>query len=582
MRDKTPPHDHRLLRSLPGRARMLGLAGAAVVGAGLLVPTGSPSAAEPVRCGPSPVPTFFADETRQPPVAAPDWPGHYTLTAHVDAHSFHSEWPAVRTLGYSAPGAPMQYLGPTIVTERGKPIDVTVVNGLPPAGTPIFPFDQPDDRNSITMHRHAGLQPAPSDGVPAPLQPEIPPGGSMTNHFPNDQAAGPLWYHDHAHRNTSYHVYAGLAGFSPNTDEIEAGFPLPRGEFAQRFAIQDKKFKPDATLCYNHADPEFFGDLPVVNGTVAPKSSVEPRRYTFTLLNASDSRSYRFGLRQAGGQRANVPRMTVVGNDSGYLLHPAPVSELLVAPAERYVVVVDFTGHEAENWVLTNNAPAPLGDLDEVDPDGGGIPQIMRFDVGTSSSSPDHSQIPEALPETNNGLPPEALLPDARLRTVQAAEATPGVPQLGDRDRLLDYHDEPTETPQLDSAEVWAMRNRSPDAHPIHLHMVELRLIGRWHVGRWDADGRPVPGTIGPFEPPRPHETGPKETFVSPPDYITAWVGRFTLPGTTVWHCHILSHEDGAMSMVEMMRPMVVGSAPQTQLPLVGSRERLDELIRQP
>jgi spore coat protein A len=78
------------------------------------------------------------------------------------------------------------------------------------------------------------------------------------------------------------------------------------------------------------------------------------------------------------------------------------------------------------------------------------------------------------------------------------------------------------------------MRNHSPDAHPFHEHIVELHLIGRWHVGAWDANGKPVPGTIGPFGPAQAYESGPKDTFVSPPDFITAWVGKYTIEGTSI------------------------------------------------
>lgn len=107
-------------------------------------------------------------------------------------------------LGLQHGERPASYLGPTIVTTKGKPIDVTLVNGLPSAGTQMFPFDQPTDGNDIVMHRHGGLQPAASDGIPGQ---EIAPGSSRTNHYPNDQAAGLLWYHDHADHVTSYRVY---------------------------------------------------------------------------------------------------------------------------------------------------------------------------------------------------------------------------------------------------------------------------------------------------------------------------------------------------------------------------------------
>jgi spore coat protein A len=502
-------------------------------------------------------------------------------------HSFSpaNNWPEVTTLGYSAPGAASDFLGPTIITREDRPADVKVINGLPAAGTAIFPFDQPNNDNRLTLHRHGGLQPAESDGAPAPIGVEVPPGGSQTQHYPNNQAAAPLWYHDHVDAQTSYHAYEGLAGFIPNTDRRESTFGLPTGDFAKAYVLQDKSFNDDMTLCYTHADPEFFGDLPVINGIVAPKQTVEPRRYTFTFINGSDSRFYRLSLKQeTGGSTAtDAPKMTVVASDSGYLLHPAEVNELLVAPGERYKVVVDFTGHNTQDWVLANNAPTPFGPLDGVDPTGAGIPQLMRFDVGSSVSLPDRSRVPGVLPETNNVLPPAALLAQARLRTVQAGEVIPGAPQLGDKNQLLNYFDPATETPQVNSTEAWAMRNHSPDAHPIHLHLVEMRLIGRWHVGQFDANGNPVPSTIGPFEPPAPYETGPKETLVSPPDYITVWVARFTVGGASVWHCHIMSHEDGASrgGAIEMMRPLVIGNTPQTQLPLIHNQVQLDQSIRQ-
>jgi spore coat protein A, manganese oxidase len=540
-----------------------------------------PAAAPPTECGPSPVPTLFTDAVAQPPVARPDDRAgrHYTLTAQQGVHRFSSQWPAVPTLGYTADPVhtPASYLGPTIVTTRGTPIDVTLVNGL---GTgKLFPFDPPFDRNEIVMHRHGGLQAATDDGSPAQ---KVFPGGQRTNHYPNTQAAAPLWYHDHADLVTSYRVYEGLAGFMPNTDRIEGILNrfLPSGDFAKAYVLQDKRFNPDYTLCYTHAQPEFFGDLPVVNGTIAPYQRVEPRHYTFTFINGSDSRFYRLSLTGPAGVAG--PQMTVIGSDSGYVARPAEVDDLLIAPGERYKVVVDFTGHASQQWVLHNDAAEPFPDGDEPV---GSMRQLMRFDVGASLSSRDRTFVPPVIPETNNLTPVAGLIHRARLRTLQADETSPGVPLLGDASRLRFFDDPATETPQLGSKEVWAIRNASPDAHPIHEHLVELRLVGRWHVGRWIRDpdhpelgARPDPTSIGPFEPPGAWESGPKDTFVAPKDFITAWVGRYTIGGTSVWHCHILSHEDAEGH--EMMRPLVVGDDAQTQLPLVANAMALDRLIR--
>ncbi|WP_179022870.1 multicopper oxidase family protein [Streptomyces sp. IMTB 2501] len=523
--------------------------------------------------------TPFTDQVRQPPVAAPDAENHYTVTVGVhNTHRFSSAWGPTKTLGYSTANAIVDYLGPTIVTQQHRPIKVRFINNLPAAGTAVFPFDQPN--NTITTHRHGGLQSVASDGPPLPNGVEVPPGGSQTQDYPNNQAAAPLWYHDHADAHASYHVYEGLAGLAPNTDKLESSFGLPLGDFAKSYVLQDKSFNADYSLCYTHADPEFFGDRPVINGTIAPKQNVEPRRYTFTLVNGSDSRFYHLSLRQVAGSASAAPTMIVVGNDEGYLLHPARVSDLLIAPGERYQAVVDFTSHNGQQWVLANDASAPYPGPDTAPL----IPELMRFDVCSEVTSPDHSRVPKTIREANNAEPLASKLAQARLRTVQAGENTPGVTQMGDKNQLLNYFDPPTETPQLGSTEVWAMRNHSPDAHPFHEHIAELRLIGRWHVGQPDTTGKPVPGTIGPFEPAAAYESGPKDTFVSPPDYITAWVGKYTIPGISVWHCHILSHEDGSSTggTIEMMRPLAVGSKPQVQLPRVLTQERLDQLVRQP
>jgi spore coat protein A, manganese oxidase len=539
--------------------------------------------AEPPPCGASPMPTFFKDPVQQPPVAAPATA--YTLYARKGVHTFSTDWPPVPSLGYTtngtaSPGEDL-YLGPTIVTTEGTPVDVTLVNGLPAAPTRMFPFDPALDGNKVVLHRHGGLQDPVNDGIPGQ---ETAPNGSRLYHYPNNQAAAPVWYHDHGDETTSYRVYEGLAGYMPNTDAIETqqlNNELPSGAFSKAFVLQDKSFNSDKTMCYTHVAPEFFGDLPVVNGTVAPFQKVEPRRYTFTFINGSDSRFYHVSLTGGTGP---APKMTVVGGDQGYLLNPARVSDLLVAPGERYKVVVDFTGHASQDWVLSNDAatPYPGGD-----PSVATIPQLMQFRVGAAiSNPPDTSFVPPVIGETNNLTSPAVSLLTARLRTVQAGEIIPGAALLGDKAQLDLFDERPiAETPQLGSTEVWAMRNASPDTHPIHEHLVELRLVGRWHVGNWIRDpnhpelgAQPDPATVGQFEAPGAWESGPKDTMVSPKDYITAWVGTYTVAGQSVWHCHILSHEDAAGH--EMMRPLVIGTAPQTQLPVVGTQQNLDALIR--
>ena len=216
-------------------------------------PTCGQSPTELPSVVPSPVTTPFVDNVGQPAVAVTDSANHYTLSAHMDTHSFATGWPAVPTMGYDAVKVTggvntvlshMAYLGPTIVTKKGKPIQVTIKNDLP-AGVDLFPQWGMMPQNTTVLHRHGGLQPAISDGAP---EQAVKPGDSRTNTYPNDQAAAPLWYHDHADGVTSYNVYAGLAGFMPNTDRLEPLFNLPAGNFAKAYVLQDKSFYADHRL----------------------------------------------------------------------------------------------------------------------------------------------------------------------------------------------------------------------------------------------------------------------------------------------------------------------------------------------
>jgi len=104
--------------------------------------------------------------------------------------------------------------------------------------------------------------------------------------------------------------------------------------------------------------------------------------------------------------------------------------------------------------------------------------------------------------------------------------------------------------------------------------------------------GNAFPVTLGAFQPPGAWESGPKDTFVSPRNMVTVWVATFTIPGNSVWHCHILEHEDMMMTVPNpaeglpdvvsdgMMRPIhIQANMPQTQLPIVGNLANLNKLV---
>src|SRR5450631_670335 len=99
-----------------------------------------------------------------------------------------------------------------------------------------------------------------------------------------------------------------------------------------------------------------------------------------------------------------------------------------------------------------------------------------------------------------------------------------------------------------------------------------------------------VPGDFGRVPGTRCLGVRPKGHLVSPPNMVTVWVATFNIPGNSVWHCHILSHEDMMMTTTSptglpvvsdgMMRPThIQANMPQTQLPVVGTLSNLNKLV---
>ena len=111
-----------------------------------------------------------------------------------------------------------------------------------------------------------------------------------------------------------------------------------------------------------------------MNGKTWPYLDVEPRQYRFRLLNGSNARFYDLTL--SNGRQ----HFLVIATDDGYLQNAVSTSHLLIAPGERYEVIVDFTGiSEGTEILLYNSARTPYPDGEPVNRNTTG--QVMKFKV---------------------------------------------------------------------------------------------------------------------------------------------------------------------------------------------------------
>jgi len=440
--------------------------------------------------------------------------------------------------------------------------------------------------------------------------------GYATFQYPNANRASTIWYHDHTLGMTRLNVYAGPAGFyiirgGPDGDDavIDTRFgtpavlPGPAPKENDKFppnktyyeipiAIQDRSFNTDGSLFYPDTraffdgitgpyipdtdisplwNPEFFGNMMMVNGNTWPFQVVEQRRYRLRFLNGCQSRFLILDFNQITGVE-----VWAIGNEGGFLAAPVNLTatngnRLPMGLAERADVIVDFTNVPLGNYVLGNVGP------DE--PYGGGVPgvdfpvadqastgQVMEFRVvpalaADPTTPPQFLQLPAIAPlPAATVTRPLALLEemsaffaDAPAETLLGTVA--GDPNVAPGVWAKRLWAEPiTENPALGATEVWEFYNATGDAHPIHVHEVVFEVIDRQDifVNEGTQEVQVVPGSVP--TPPEPWETGFKDTVTAFPGQVTRIRAQFNTPGQFVWHCHIVEHEDN-----EMMRPYRIG-----------------------
>jgi spore coat protein A, manganese oxidase len=439
----------------------------------------------------------------------------------------HRDMKPTRMWGYG--GA---FPGPTFDLPSGQPVLVEWANELP--NKHFLPIDhtlhgaeagKPEVR--AVAHLHGGKVPPKSDGYPEDW---IVPGKSAVYHYPNEQDAAMLWYHDHAMGINRLNIFSGLAGAYILRDETETALRLPAGKYEIPLIICDRMFDKDSQLYYPVSDkpeapwtPEFFGDANLVNGTLFPFLDVQPRKYRFRVLNVSNGRFYRLSL-------SNKQPFQQIGTDQGLLPTPAQAQKVSIAPGERLDLIIDFKDSAGAQIVLH----------DDVVP-------VMQFRVA-SASVKDDSLVPAALRAIER-LPESSAVKTRVLSLDEVDDLVQNPVRM-----LLNesgWHDPVTENPVLDSTEIWSFVNPTDDSHPIHLHLVKFLILDRRKFETFGFVTKKQLRFTGPPVPPDPTEAGWKDTVRAEPGMVTRIIVKFAgYPGRYVWHCHILEHEDN-----EMMRP---------------------------
>lgn len=389
--------------------------------------------------------------------------------------------------------------GPILETNVGDHVIVHFRNEL----------DEP-----TTIHWHGIRVPNDADGSEHTQTP-VAPGGSYDYVFDTDDA-GTFWYHPHIRGDVQ--LEKGLYG----AVRVNGG-TSPQVAADRVFVLDDVKLAADGSLDDSVDEDDIMlgrqGDTLLVNGHVAPVLEVAAgARERWRFVDAANGRFFKLSL-------PGHPFL-VIGWDGGIIPAPYSTETLLIAPGERYEVIVDLEGVPGDAVTLQtlfyDRAPPMLTDPGPLD--------LMTVRLGDRGADPVDLPTTWATFET---IPVDTNTPVQNF--VFHEETTP----TGERAFSINGERYPQVTPLLTTAgavEIWRVQDDVGMDHPFHLHGMFFQVL--------DIDGVPVA-----------HQ-GWKDTVIVPRYATLRFAVRYGEPGHWMYHCHILEHQErGMMGVLTVSAP---------------------------
>jgi FtsP/CotA-like multicopper oxidase with cupredoxin domain len=470
-------------------------AGLVLVGGGAIVwsqvsapkPSASPSPSTPTAAASS--------ELEQPPVLR-SVDGQLDVTLVAAESTVTIGGIAVGALTYSQ-GLP----GPTLVVRGGDVVSITLDNQLP---------------SPTNLHTH-GLHVSP-DGSSDNVFRQIDPGTAADYRYeiPADHPPGVYWYHPHHHGMAAEQVFGGLYGAIIVEDSTPLDVTTERV-----LVISDMTFDANGTIAGASQRDVMNGregTTILLNGQVAATMTASPGdRERWRIVNACASRYLDLTL---DGQS-----LLLLGNDSGRFDEAQEVEHLVLMPGNRADVVVTMASGSSVLKVI----PVDRGSAGGMGGGGASAATVMELATvvvsGVGSQSAPLSLSGPAARDLRNE-------PITGQRTLTLAMGGGGGGMGGGMQFTIDGKS--FDAGRVDQAvayggvEQWTIVNTSTMDHPFHLHVWPMQVI-----------------SIGPVA----------TSVVTWQDVVNVPAGSSTVvrvafedyPGTAVYHCHILDHEDSGM-----------------------------------
>lgn len=372
----------------------------------------------------------------------------------------------------------------------------------------------------------------------------VPPSATQTYEFtlPQNHPAGTFYYHPHVHESVAEQVFGGLGGIFVVRGGLDE---IPEVQAAKEEFLFLKDFALDAN---GQIPPPGHMDLMrgregailTVNGQMNPTVTIHSKGLLrLRIVNASTSRFYRLKLEEHP--------FYLIATDGGAIAQPVELQELLLSPGERAEVLVQ--GNRPPKQYRLLSLPYDRGGMGMM---GGGMMGGMQG--GMMGNSPSVSNQPQVIATLSyqgsvaQQLPlPEKLIPvvtlpqPSKTRRIEMSMLMGMQPGMGMQMAFL-FNNKTFDMDRVDAAvklgtvEDWELVNVDPDGmeHSFHLHTNSFQVISR--------NGKPDP-----------YQAWEDTLRVRANETVRVRIPFRDFAGKTVYHCHVLDHEDlGMMGIVEM------------------------------
>jgi suppressor of ftsI len=417
---------------------------------------------------------------------------------------------------------------PTLRLSPGDQLKINYINDLP--AVPQESCARTPCMNMTNLHFH-GLTVSPDAPQDDVLGMMAMPGQSLryTVQIPKDHPPGLYWYHTHPHGESHRQALDGMSG-ALVIEGIASYFPplvgLPERVLVVRGRSivndpqsADLKHRVELSSDICGAEPGAPREVFTVNGSVRPQIEIAPgERQFWRLVNASADRYLDLELRGQPFEIVAMDGMPIAVHDPNHLSRNA--DHVLLPPAGRLEAIVTGPAVDAPRRLVSRCV--------DTGPDGDPNPAMVLADIVSRSSADAISKVSEAPFKpalktvdftAEEKAPPQFIVTfteDKNGFYINGEKFTPTAP--------------PMVRAKVGTFEHWRIVNATQELHPMHIHQV--------HFLAYAANGRPVAEPVW------------LDTVNVPYGGSVDVIMDFSDPvirGMSVFHCHLLNHEDKGM-----------------------------------